>query len=111
MHALAAAIDGRVSTLEQRHRLIRPTQAAMKVGFGGASKKQKKRAKKAAAKKDAKPDGDDAMKDVPNCTPEPAAAPAAAADGAPLSAKDKQRSRMELKRALKVQVASFKNKR
>lgn len=77
----------------------------MKPGFG--KKKQKKQKKK--GKKGAAADGDDTMADVgPTTSPEPQMA-----DAPPLeaSAKDKQRQRMELKNALKVQVANLKNKR
>jgi hypothetical protein len=80
----------------------------MKVGFG----QQKKKTHKKQKKKDKKnKDGDDTMVDAqPTVRPSPEQTDMA--DAAPVSsAKDKQRQRMELKNALKVQVASLKNKR
>lgn len=77
----------------------------MKVGFG--KKKQKKQKNK--AKKGQGADGDDAMADAapPATSPEPTMEDAPAE----VSAKSKQRQRMELKNALKVQVANLKSKR
>jgi hypothetical protein len=80
----------------------------MKVGFG----QQKKKTHKKQKKKDKKnKGGDDTMVDAqPTVRPSPEQTDMT--DAAPVaSAKDKQRQRMELKNALKVQVASLKNKR
>jgi hypothetical protein len=79
----------------------------MKVGFAKKSKqkknKQKKNKKKGAA------DGDDMMPDVQQ-PGSPVDAELAQA-GEQLSAKDKQRKRMELKKALRVKVSSLKQDR
>lgn len=76
----------------------------MKAGFS----KRKAKAKK--NKKGGKKDSDDAMVDAGPAAP-PASSPEPQVADAPVSAKDKQRHRMELKKALKVQVASLKSKR
>jgi hypothetical protein len=77
----------------------------MKAGFSKKKAKVKKNKKGAKAQ-----DGDDAMVDAGPAAP-PAPSPEPQMADAPVSAKDKQRHRMELKKALKVQVANLKSKR
>lgn len=83
----------------------------MKVGFGSKAKKKKQQKKnKQQKKQQPDADGDAAMREAavaaPASTPEPQgpalAATPAAADVAGTSAKERHRSKMELKKALKV---------
>lgn len=78
----------------------------MKVGFAKKANKKKNKQKK-NKKKGA--DGDDMMADVQQ-PGSPIDAKLAPADGQ-LSAKEKQRKRMELKKALRVKVSSLKQDR
>jgi hypothetical protein len=78
----------------------------MKVGFAQKSKQKKKKNKQ---KKKGAGDGDDTMADVQQ-PGSPVDAELAPADEQ-LSAKDKQRKRMELKKALRVKVSSLKQDR
>ncbi len=92
----------------------------MKVGFANKAKAKKKKSKKSGKKKAAAAaGGDDVMADAPALQPEgmevaeeevsaDEEGPAAAA---PVTAKDKHKKRMELKKALKVKVASLKSSR
>jgi hypothetical protein len=96
----------------------------MKPGFGSKSKKKKQKKKSKQGKHKAEADAtmrDAAAASAPAPTPErqlgpPAAAtdaaaePAAAGEGL-LTAKARQKGRMQLKKALKVQVACLKGKR
>lgn len=89
--------------------LLQQQSSVMKVGFGSKGKKHKhKKGKK--KNKQGKSDGDERMADV-----QQPGTPVKAADMEvhmqQPTAKDKQRKRMELKRALKVNVAGLKSKR
>lgn len=79
----------------------------MKVGF--AKKANKKKNKQKKNKKKGAGDGDDMMADVQQ-PGSPIDAELAPADGQ-LCAKEKQRKRMELKKALRVKVSSLKQDR
>lgn len=83
----------------------------MKPGFSKKSNKKKNKQKKKPGK--GKGDGDDIMQDAAA-----SASPVHMHESAPkattpeiMTAKDKQRQRMELKKALKVKVATLKSSR
>lgn len=82
----------------------------MKPGFSKNSKKKKNKKNKRAAK--AKGDGDAMMQDAaPGSPVHMTDAGGAVSTPELVTAKDKQRQRMELKRALKVKVAGLKSSR
>jgi hypothetical protein len=87
--------------------LLLPQLLKMKVGFAKKSKQKKNKQKK--NKKKGAGDSDDMMADVqqPGSPVDAELAPA----NVQLSAKDKQRKRMELKKALRVKVSSLKQDR
>jgi DnaJ-class molecular chaperone len=80
----------------------------MKVGFGGKGKKKKGGGKKGGGKQKGGKGGDADMADAAGAQPASGGG-GGGGGGAPQStAKEKQRNRMELKRALKVRVAGLK---
>lgn len=83
----------------------------MKPGFGKSNKKKNKQKKKSGK---GKRDGDDIMQDaatVPGSPVQMPAESAAATSPQSVTARDKQRQRMELKKALRVKVANLKSDR
>ncbi len=84
-------------------------QAVITMQFGYGKKNKKKKVKKTKASK-AAPSGDDVMADVEVAHPSVAQMEDVAQESA-MSARDKQRHRMELKSALRVRVNSLKSSR